>query len=91
MEGGIVMGLSAALHGEITFKDGKVVQGNFNTYPLLRMAEMPEIEVHIVKNAEKPGGVGEPGVPPIAGAVCNAVFTLTKKRIRKLPIQPEML
>ncbi len=91
MEGGIVMGLSAALHGEITFKDGKVVQANFNNYPLLRMTEMPEVEVHIVKNAEKPGGVGEPGVPPVAAAVCNALFTLTKKRIRKLPIRPEML
>ena len=91
MEGGIVFGLSAALHGEITLKDGKVVQSNFHNYPVLRMAEMPEVEVHIVQNSEKPGGVGEPGVPPIAPAVCNAIFALTGKRIRKLPVRPEVL
>ena len=91
MESGIVMGLSAALHGEITVSEGKVVQGNFNNYPLLRIPEMPAVEVYIVKSSEKPGGVGEPGVPPIAAAVCNAIFALTKKRIRKLPIRPDML
>lgn len=91
MEGGIVFGLSAALHGEITLKDGRVEQSNFNNYPVLRMNEMPEVEVHIVESNEKPGGVGEPGVPAIAPAVCNAIFTLTGKRIRKLPIRPEEL
>jgi isoquinoline 1-oxidoreductase subunit beta len=91
MEGGIVFGLSAALHGEITLKDGRVEQSNFNNYPVLRMNEMPEVEVHIVQSTEAPGGVGEPGVPPIAPAVCNAIFALTGKRIRKLPIRPEVL
>jgi len=91
MEGGIVFGLSAALHGEITLKDGRVEQSNFNNYPVLRMNEMPQVEVHIVKSSEKPSGVGEPGVPPIAAAVCNALFALTGKRIRKLPIRPEEL
>jgi len=91
MEGGIVFGLSAALHGEITLKDGKVGQSNFNNYPVLRMPEMPRVEVHIVESSEKPGGIGEPGVPPIAPAVCNAIFSLTGKRVRKLPIRPEML
>lgn len=91
MEGGIVFGLSAALHGEITLKDGRVEQSNFNNYPVLRMTEMPAVEVHIVRSSEMPGGVGEPGVPPIAPAVCNAIFALTGKRIRKLPIRPEML
>ena len=91
MEGGIVFGLSAALHGEITIKDGRVEQSNFNTYPVLRMNEMPEVEVHIVQSTEAPGGVGEPGVPPIAPAVCNAIFSLTGKRIRRLPIRPEEL
>jgi isoquinoline 1-oxidoreductase beta subunit len=63
-----------------------VQQGNFDTYRMLRMAEMPEVEVHIVPSTEAPGGVGEPGTPPIAPAVCNAIFALTGKRIRKLPI-----
>jgi isoquinoline 1-oxidoreductase beta subunit len=91
MESGIVYGLTAALHGAITLKDGKVEQGNFNDYPMLRINEMPEVEVHIVRNAEKPGGIGEPGVPPIAPAVCNAIFFLTGKRIRRLPIRAEEL
>ncbi|MBI4766001.1 MAG: molybdopterin-dependent oxidoreductase [Deltaproteobacteria bacterium] len=88
MEGGIVFGLSAALHGAITFKKGRVEQGNFNDYRLLTMEEMPVIEVHIVPSNEAPGGVGEPGVPPIAPAVGNAVFAATGKRIRRLPINP---
>jgi len=87
MESGIVYGLTAALKGEITIKNGRVEQGNFNDYPLLRLDEMPEIEVHIVKSAEHPGGVGEPGTPPIAPAVANAVFAATGKPVRKLPIQ----
>jgi isoquinoline 1-oxidoreductase beta subunit len=91
MEGGIVFGLSAALYGAITFKNGRVEQSNFNDYPLLRLNEMPEVEVHIVPSTEKPGGIGEVGVPPIAPAVCNAIFTLTGKRIRRLPIRVEEL
>ena len=91
MESGIVFGLSAALHGAITFKDGRVQQSNFDDYPILRLIEMPEVEVHIVESTEKSGGIGEPGVPPIAPAVANAVFALTGKRIRKLPMTPEVV
>ncbi|MGC1402190.1 MAG: xanthine dehydrogenase family protein molybdopterin-binding subunit, partial [Thermodesulfobacteriota bacterium] len=91
MEGGIVYGLSAALHGAITFKDGRVEQGNFNDYPILTMKEMPIIEVHIVPSQESPGGIGEPGVPPIAPAVTNAIYAATRKRIRRLPISQEEL
>lgn len=91
MVGSVVAGLTAALHGEITIEAGRVKQGNFHDYPLLRIGEMPEVDVHIIKNTEEPGGVGEPGVPPIAPAVANAVFALTGKRIRRLPIRAEML
>jgi isoquinoline 1-oxidoreductase beta subunit len=87
MESGIVFGLTAALKGEITIKGGRVVQSNFHDYPLLRLDEMPEIEVHIVKSSEHPGGVGEPGTPPIAPAVANAVFAATGKPVRRLPIR----
>ncbi|MBN3884613.1 MULTISPECIES: xanthine dehydrogenase family protein molybdopterin-binding subunit [unclassified Nostoc] len=86
MESGIVYGLSAALYGEITFKDGRVQQSNFHDYPVLRMNEMPKVEVYIVQNTEKPSGVGEISTPPIAPAVCNAIFAATGKRIRQLPI-----
>ncbi len=86
MESGIVFGLSAALFGSITFRNGKVEQSNFHDYPVLLMKDMPKVEVHIVKSEEAPQGVGEPGVPPIAPAVCNAVFALTGKRIRRLPV-----
>ncbi|MFL6651127.1 MAG: molybdopterin cofactor-binding domain-containing protein [Sulfurifustaceae bacterium] len=86
MESGIVYGLSAALFGKITFKDGQVEQSNFNDYPVLRMAQMPKVEVHILSSKEAPGGVGEPGTPPIAPAVANALFALTGKRYRSLPI-----
>ncbi len=87
MEGGIVFGLTAALYGEITFENGRVKQRNFHDYPMLRMQEMPQVEVHIVPSTEKMGGTGEPGVPPVAPAVANAVFALTGKRIRRLPIR----
>src|SRR6266702_4731329 len=86
MQSGIVYGLTAALWGEITIDKGRVQQSNFPDYPMLRMADMPAIEVYIVPSSDSQGGVGEPGTPPIAPAVCNALFTLTGKRIRKLPI-----
>jgi isoquinoline 1-oxidoreductase beta subunit len=86
MESGIAFGLSAALHGEITLQDGKVQQANFDSYPPLRINEMPAVEVYIVPSAEPPTGVGEPGTPPIAPAVANALFKLTGKPVRKLPI-----
>ncbi len=86
MQSGIVYGLTAALRGEITIANGRVVQSNFHDYPMLRMNEMPVIEVHIVPSTDAQGGVGEPGTPPIAPAVCNAIFALTGNRIRKLPI-----
>jgi isoquinoline 1-oxidoreductase beta subunit len=89
MESGIVFGLSAALHGAITLKNGRVEQGNFDDYPLLRIDEMPQVEVHIVPSEEAPGGVGEPGVPPVAPAVANAVFAATGARLRSLPMTPE--
>jgi isoquinoline 1-oxidoreductase beta subunit len=88
MESGIVFGLSAALHGAITLKGGRVEQGNFDDYPLLRIDEMPQVEVHIVPSEEAPGGVGEPGVPSVAPAVANAVFAASGKRLRSLPMTP---
>ena len=91
MEGGIVYGLTAALYGEITLKDGRVEQQNFYNYKMLRMNEMPKVEVYIVPSTEKHGGVGEPGTPPIAPAVVNAIFAATGKRIRSLPIRREEL
>src|SRR5260370_34426154 len=86
MQGGIVYGLTAALWGEITLDKGRVQQSNFHDYRMLRLAEMPVVEVHIVPSSDAQGGVGEPGTPPIAPAVCNAIFVATGKRIRKLPI-----
>jgi isoquinoline 1-oxidoreductase beta subunit len=91
IEGAIVYGLSAALYGRISFKDGRAEQRNFDTYPVLRMSEMPKVEVHIVPSTEAPGGIGEPGTPPIAPAVVNAIFALTGKRLRSLPIDPASL
>ncbi len=87
MQSGIVFGLSAALYGEITLKEGRVEQSNFDSYPMLEGGEMPKVEVHILDSAEKSGGVGEPGTPPIAPAVANAVFAATGKRLRRLPFQ----
>ena len=87
VEGAVVYGLSAALHEKITFKDGRVEQSNFDDYPMMRMDEMPKVEVHIVPSTEAPGGIGEPGLPPATPAVINAIFAATGKRIRTLPIQ----
>ena len=86
MEGGIGFGLSAAPHSKITLKDGMVEQSNFHEYPLLRINEMPAIDVHIVPSNDKPTGVGEPGVPVIAPAVANALAAATGKRVRALPL-----
>lgn len=87
MESGIVYGLSAALYGEITIDKARAVQRNFDTYPVLRMREAPAIETHIVTSGDALGGIGEPGTPPIAAAVCNAIFALTGKPVRRLPIR----
>jgi isoquinoline 1-oxidoreductase beta subunit len=85
MEGGIGFGLGAVLFGAITLKDGRVEQDNFNSYRVLRINEMPKVEVHIVPSAEAPTGVGEPGVAPVGPAVANAIFAATGKRYRVLP------
>jgi len=87
MEGGIIFGLTAALKTEITLKDGKIQQSNFHDYQMLRIFESPQIEVHIVPSTENPTGVGEPGVPPVAPALANAIFAATGKRVRRLPIR----
>lgn len=89
MQGSIVYGLSAALFGEITVANGRVEQSNFPSYDALHLAQMPVVETHIVPSTAAPGGVGEPGTPPIAPAVTNAVYALTKRRIRSLPIRLE--
>jgi len=86
MEGGIGYGLSAALYGAITIKDGGAAQSNFHDYRVLRINEMPPVDVHIVPSTDKPTGVGEPGVPPIAPAVANALAAATGKRLRVLPL-----
>jgi len=86
MQGGMVYGLSAALYGEITLRDGRVQQSNFHDYRELPMAELPDIEVHLLPQGTRPEGVGETAVPGIAPALANAVFNATGKRIRSLPI-----
>ena len=91
MESAIVFGLSAALYGRISIKDGQVVESNFNDYPVLRMNEMPKVEVHILPSTESPGGVGEPGLPPLAPALVNAIHAATGKRLRALPIDTREL
>jgi isoquinoline 1-oxidoreductase beta subunit len=87
MESGVVFGMSGALWGEVTLKDGRVEQSNYHDYRVLRMNETPAIEVHLVRNLEAPGGIGEPGTAATAPALANAVFAATGKRIRALPLQ----
>jgi isoquinoline 1-oxidoreductase subunit beta len=87
MESGIVFGLSAALYGDITLKAGQVQQSNFHDAPVLRMNECPVIETHVIPSTAHPEGVGEPGTPPIAPAVANALFALTGQRLRALPLK----
>jgi isoquinoline 1-oxidoreductase beta subunit len=82
----VVYGLTAALYGEIAIDRGRVVQSNFHDYRMLRMAEMPEVEVHLVPSDAAPSGVGEAALPAVAPAVCNAIFAATGKRIRRLPV-----
>lgn len=91
MEGGIIFGLSAALKEAISFTRGGVKSENFHDYEILSLSETPEIEVHIVKSSAKLGGIGEPGVPPVAPAVANALFAATGIRIRRLPMKPEVM
>lgn len=85
-EGAIIFGLSLAMMGEISYKDGKVEQSNFHNYPLLRIGQSPEIETIIVESDAKPAGVGEPGVPPVAPSLTNAIFAASGKRYRDLPL-----
>jgi isoquinoline 1-oxidoreductase beta subunit len=91
VEGGIVFGLTAALFDEITIEGGETQQSNFNNYPMMRINDMPRVEVHIVPSHESPGGCGEPPVPSIAPAVANAIFAATGKRLRRLPFQTQEL
>jgi isoquinoline 1-oxidoreductase subunit beta len=88
-EGNIAMGITAAIKNGITFKNGVAEQSNFHQYNVMRIDEMPKIEVYLIDNQEAPGGCGEPGLPPIAPALCNAIFNLTGKRIRTLPFELE--
>jgi isoquinoline 1-oxidoreductase beta subunit len=89
IESGIIYGLSAASSGAITLKEGAVEQSNFNDYPVLRMSQAPKIEVYILASKAKPSGIGEPGVPPIMPAVCNAIAALTGKPVRALPLSSQ--
>ena len=86
MEGGIGFGLSAALFGAVTIKDGVVQETNFDSYPVVRMNEMPSVETYILPSTNRPTGMGEPGVPPIAPAIANAVFALTDSPTNSLPM-----
>ncbi len=91
MEGGFIYALTATLYGKITVDKGRVEQTNFHTYPMLRIAEAPVVETHILDSGQPPGGLGEPGVPTVAPAICNAIFAATGKRVRRLPIDREAL
>jgi len=91
VEGSIGFALSTVLHGEITLRDGEVQQSNFHDYLVARITDMPQVEVHIVPSAANPTGIGEPAVPPLAPAVANALAAATGRRLRQLPIRPELL
>ena len=87
VQGSIAYGLSAVLHSELTLKDGRVEQSNFHDYRVLRMPDMPQIEVHVIESDAKMGGIGEPATAPISAAVANAVYALTRQRLRSLPLR----
>src|SRR6266850_5809238 len=91
IQSAIMFGITAALYGQITLKDGRVQQANFDTYRILRMNEAPAVEVHIVRSTESPGGIGETGTSAVVPALTNAIFAATGKRLRKLPIDPRAL
>jgi isoquinoline 1-oxidoreductase beta subunit len=91
IQSGIIFGTTAALYGEITLKDGRVEQSNFDTYQMVRIDEAPAIEVHIVKNQEAPGGMGETGTSAVVPAIANAIFAATGKRLRKMPVDSGVL
>lgn len=91
VRGGVIDGLTAAIYGEITVQNGRVEQSNFHDYKLMRMGEAPDIDVHIIRGSDEPGGIGEPPVPPVAPALTNAIFAATGKRVRRLPIRSEDL
>jgi isoquinoline 1-oxidoreductase beta subunit len=89
VEGAIVYGLSAAIKGSIEIDEGRAVQSNFDGFDVMRISDMPVVEVHVIPSTESPTGVGEPGLPPVAPALANALFAATGKRIRRLPVKPE--
>jgi isoquinoline 1-oxidoreductase beta subunit len=91
IESGVIFGVSAVLYGRLTVARGRIEQGNFDTYPILRMHEAPRIDVHIVDSTADPGGVGEPGTPGAIAAVANAVFAATGRRALSLPLDPAQL
>jgi len=91
MQGGIVFGITAALYSEITIERGRVTQTNFTDYRILRIDQMPQIDVHIVKSAEAPGGIGEPGTAALAPAITNAIYAATGKRVRQLPVGRQLM
>ena len=88
---GVIFGLSAALYEQISLKNGAVTNSNFHDYRVARLSEYPEVFVSIIENNEAPGGVGEPGVPPVAPALCNAIYAATAKRIRRLPVASQLI
>ena len=83
----MIFGLSLAMIGKISLEEGQVVQGNFDDYPVLRITESPKTRVELIESDELPAGVGEPGVPPVAPALVNAIFAASGKRVRKLPVE----
>jgi isoquinoline 1-oxidoreductase subunit beta len=91
IQSAVIFGITAALHGKVTLKNGRVEQTTFDTYQMLRMNEAPAIDVHIVRSSEPPGGIGEAGTSAIVPVVTNAIFAATGKRLRKLPVDAAAL